>query len=247
MSYGYNFYFSDDGDVLTFPITPGELTIKVGSNNKVVTLINEGDINILKSPALTEVEFEARFPMRKYPYSRTPASFQAYFDKFKELKENKKSFRFIVTRTTPNGKRLWDTNLLMALEEMEILESADEGDDVLISFKLKQYKEYGVKTIQIKAKAPTTTSTANKPRTTKKTVTTNKKTTTKSKNQTYTVKKGDCLWNIAKKFYGSGAKWKKIYTANKSAIEKDAKKHGKKSSSNGHWIWAGLKLTIPPK
>lgn len=238
MSYGYNFYFSDDGDVLTFPITPGELKIKVGSNNKVVTLINEGDINILKSPALTEVEFEARFPMRKYPYSRTPASFQSYFDKFKELKEDKKSFRFIVTRTTPGGKRLWDTNLLMALEEMEILESADEGDDVLISFKLKQYKEYGVKTIQIKTKAPTTTSTANKSRSTK---------TTKSKNQSYTVKSGDCLWNIAKKFYGKGSEWKKIYNANKSIIESTAKKYGKKSSSNGHWIYPGCKLTIPPK
>lgn len=239
MSYGYNFYFSDDGDVLTFPITPGELKIKVGSNNKVVTLINEGDINILKSPALTEVEFEARFPMRKYPYSRTPASFQSYFDKFKELKEDKKSFRFIVTRTTPGGKRLWDTNLLMAIEEMEILESADEGDDVLISFKLKQYKEYGVKTIQIKTKAPTTTSTTNKARSTKD--------STKNKNQSYTVKSGDCLWNIAKKFYGKGSEWKKIYNANKSIIESTAKKYGKKSSSNGHWIYPGCKLTIPPK
>lgn len=237
MSYGYNFYFSDDGDVLTFPITPGELNIKVGSNNKVVTLINEGDINILKSPALIEVEFEARFPMRKYPYSRTPSGFQTYFDKFKELKEDKKPFRFIVTRTTPNGKRLWDTNLLMALEDMELSESADEGDDVLITFKLKQYKEYGVKTIQIKTKAPTTTSTANNNRTT----------STKSQNKSYTVKSGDCLWNIAKKFYGNGSSWKKIYNANKSTIESTAKKYGKKSSSNGHWIYPGTKLTIPPK
>ena len=70
MTNGYDFYFKDGSDVLTFPITPSELSIKVGSNNKVVTLINEGDINILKSPALIEVEFEARFPMRKYPYSR---------------------------------------------------------------------------------------------------------------------------------------------------------------------------------
>ena len=241
MSYGYNFYFSDDGDVLTFPITPGELKITIGSNNKVVTLINEGDINILKSPTLAEVEFEARFPMRKYPYSRTPYSFQAYFDKFKELKENKKPFRFIVTRTTPGGKRLWDTNLLMALEKMELSESADEGDDVLIYFKLRQYKEYGVKTIQIKEKSSNTTSTANNNRTSKS------ETSNKNKNQSYTVKSGDCLLNISKKFYGTGSLWKNIYDANKSAIEQDAKKHGKKSSSNGHWIFAGLNLTVPPK
>ena len=34
--------------------------------------------------------------------------------------------------------------------------------------------------------------------------------------QTYTVVKGDCLWNIAKKFYGNGSKYSIIYNANKA-------------------------------
>ena len=33
---------------------------------------------------------------------------------------------------------------------------------------------------------------------------------------TYTLKKTDTLWNLAKKYYGSGDKYKKIYNANKS-------------------------------
>lgn len=210
----------------------------MGSNNSVISLINEGDINILKSPSLTEVEFEARFPMRKYPYSREVESFQSYFDKFAKLKTEKKSFRFIVVRTSPSGKKTWDTNLLVALEEIKVAESADDGDDVIISFKLKQFKEYGVKTLKIPESKPKTTSTSNKPRDTKKQ-------SPAEPVKTYTVKRGDCLWNISKKFYGKGSEWKKIYNANKSAIENDAKKHGKKSSSNGHWIWPGLKLTIP--
>lgn len=239
-TYGYNFYFSDGGDVLTFPITPGELTIKVGSNNKVVTLISEGDINILKSPSLTEIEFEARFPMRKYPYSREYSAFQNYFDKFKDLKENKKPFRFIVAREMMKGGRTWDTNILVALEELEINEDADEGDDVLITFNLKQYKEYGVKQLPASSiKTTTSTSSITRPNTNAP--------SSNNKSSSYTIKNGDCLWNIAKKFYGDGSKWTKIYNANKSAIEADAKKHGKSSSSNGHWVWAGLKLTIPAK
>lgn len=236
MSYGYNFYFDDGSDVLTFPITPSALTINVGSNNKVVTLIDEGDINILKSPSLIEVEFEARFPMRKYPYSREVSNFETYFEKFKELKEKRKSFRFIVTRSTPNGKRTWDTNLLVALEDFTLEESADEGDDVLITFKLKQFKEYGVKTIKLQDTTPPTTSTSDEPRAN------DNKT---SEQKTYPVKKGDCLWTISKDHYGDGSKWKIIYEANKTVIESTAKKYGKSSSSNGHWIYPNTILIIP--
>ena len=244
MNNGYNFYFKDGSDVLTFPITPGELSIKIGSNNEVVTLIDEGDVNILKSPSLTEVEFDARFPMRNYPYAREVSNFETYFKKFEELKEKKKSFRFIVARTTPAGKRTWDTNLLVSLEDFELNESSDEGDDVIITFNLKQYKEYGVKTIKIPTTAASTNSQNNKQTTSTAEKSRSDENRTKS-SKSYTVKKGDCLWNIAKKFYGSGSKWKTIYNANKSKIESTAKKYGKSSSSNGHWIYPGTKLTIP--
>lgn len=62
---------------------------------------------------------------------------------------------------------------------------------------------------------------------------------------TYTVKSGDTLWGIAQKYYKSGSKWTTIYNKNKSVIESTAKKHGMKSSDNGHWIFPGTKLTIP--
>lgn len=51
---------------------------------------------------------------------------------------------------------------------------------------------------------------------------------------TYTVKKGDNLWNLAKKFYGSGADYSKIYEANRDVI-----------GGNPSLIYPGQTFTIP--
>lgn len=231
MSYGYGYDMYLDGLIL--PITPEELSIKVGSTNETVTLINEGEINVLKSPSLIEVSFEARFPMRDFPYSRTAQSFQSYFDHFKALKENKKPFRFIVSRRTLNGKRTWDTNLEMALETFEVKESADEGDDVIVSFELKQHKQYGVKVLATGvsggfggangANGTNGANGANRDRTNEPGQETSK----------YTVESGDTLWEIAKAAYGDGSMYTAIYEANKDIID------------NPNMIYAGWELTVP--
>ena len=69
--------------------------------------------------------------------------------------------------------------------------------------------------------------------------------TASSSSGNYTVVSGDTLWAIAKRYYGSGAKYTIIYNANANIIESTAKAHGKSSSSNGHWIYPGTVLTIP--
>ena len=51
--------------------------------------------------------------------------------------------------------------------------------------------------------------------------------------RTYTVKRGDCLWNIAKKYYGKGNQYTKIYNANRDKIK------------NPNLIYPGQVLTIP--
>ena len=100
---------------------------------------------------------------------------------------------------------------------------------------MKQYKEYGVKKLP-KSEAPNTTSTADGSRDSSSNNTSQKP---------YTVKSGDCLWNIAKAAYGDGSKWRVIYNANKTLIEETAKKYGRKSSQDGHWTYPGTVLTIP--
>ncbi|MFR5264519.1 LysM peptidoglycan-binding domain-containing protein [Clostridium sp.] len=52
-------------------------------------------------------------------------------------------------------------------------------------------------------------------------------------NKTYIVKSGDTLWGIAKKHYGDGSKYTKIYEANKDKIK------------NPNVIFKGMELIIP--
>ena len=218
------------------PVTPETITITIKNQNKTITLINEGEVNLLKTPGLSDVSFSFLVPQQNYHFAEDLENVFVYTDMLEDYKINRKAFQFIVYREVGNRK-LFKTNMKVSLEDYEIKESFENGTDLLISVNLKQYRDPVTKTISIKKTS------SGKKKATKKTTSNNNKKKTKS--STYTVKSGDCLWNIARKFYGDGTKWKKIYDANKTVIEKTAKKHGYKSSSNGHWIFPGTKLTIP--
>lgn len=230
MAGGYLFYLNK----CLLPVTPSKMEIKINNNNKTVKLINEGEVNILKRAELSDIDFECMIPQIRYPFAQYLGGFQGakyYLDYFESLKNSQKPFQFIVTRTLPGGSSLFNTNIKVSMESYTVSEDAKDGFDLTVKVKLKQYREYGTKTVNIvlgNANANRSAESAPVPA-----------------GQGYTVKKGDCLWKIAKKFYGNGSKHTIIYNANKDTIEKEARAHKKASSSNGHWIYPGTVLTIP--
>ncbi len=225
---GYDFYL---GRCL-LPITPEKLQIKINNANKTVTLINEGQINLLKTPELTDIEFECTIPQVRYPFAVYTSGFSGaaqFLNYFESLKSSKQPFQFIVSRTLPNGIPLFSTNIKVSLEDYTITESAKQGFDLAVKIRLKQFRNYGSKSVTIKSSEDSEETTASvTPQRSTETSPAPKKTA-----QTYTVQKGDCLWNISKKFYGSGAKYVAIYDANSDII------------TNKNLIYPGQVLTIP--
>lgn len=221
----YHFYM---GKMLC-PIAPSKLQLKIGNKNKTMTLINEGEVNILKQAGLTEISFDLLLPNVKYPFATYKDGFVGanyFLNELEKLKTSKNPFQFIVTRTFPNGKMLFDTDMKVSLESYDIKEDVKQGFDVVVSVKLKQYRDFATKTCNItfnNAK-PTASVTTARPAENSPAPTTN---------QTYTVKNGDCLWNIAKKFYGNGSKYKEIAVVNKDKIK------------NPNLIYPGQTLIIP--
>lgn len=246
---GYHFIIGD----LELPYAPSELTITIGSKNETVELINGNEINILKNPKLTEYKFEVELPRgRQYPFANALVSSKTYTDYFEKLMVAKKPVRFVISRPNPmiagqnfssetkvivgGTKQDFDSiDKLVTLEGYEMKESAENAFDVTVSLTLKEYIEYGTIKKVIVKQSSNGSSKSSIPETTKK----------NDDSKKYKIVKGDTLWGISKKFYGSGAKWKTIYDANKNVIEDTAKKYGKKSSSNGHWIYPGCEIVIP--
>lgn len=208
------------------PIAPSKLQVKINGQNKTLNLINDGEINILKKAALTDVDFDVLLPQTRYPFAIYKNGFQAaeyFLGELERMKQKKKSVQFIVVRTLPSGQMLFNTNMKVSVEDYKVIEDVKNGFDVSVSISLKQFKPYGTKTCNVTfAKA-----TVEQPRSA------DDSPAPVQAAKTYTVVKGDCLWIIAKKFYGNGSLYQKIADVNADKIK------------NPNLIYPGQVLTIP--
>lgn len=215
---GYIFYL----DGILVPITPSSITTKINNKNKVVTLINDGDFNILKEEGLKEFTFDMCLPAYKYPFARgglLPINY--YLNMLSFLKNSKKPFRFIVIREGAIGSSGYNTVMLVSLENYEIKEDAGNGRDVVVSVTLKEYKnvkstlfkyiDIGAQAIGTALSVATFISTKTRDSSSKKT------------QRTYKVKEGDTLYIIAKKELGDANKCNFLKELNKLSFIHDIK------------------------
>lgn len=204
----YKFYFGK----VELPITPSKLEIKANNKNKTMTLLNDGEINILKSPGLTDISFDVSIPQVQYPFASKLQDADYYIEMFEKMKTQKKYFRFIVARITQGGRNLFDTNMLVSLEDYSVKEDAANGIDLLVPVKLKQYNQYATKVTPVQKTVKATTAN-NKvifiPAKEERPPSSNQ-----PSNKNYTVKSGDCLWNICKQYLGDGSKYPEIAKLN---------------------------------
>lgn len=153
-------------DSMQIPIPPETLTTTINNKNSTIDLLGLGEVNVLKSPGLTDITFKMLLPNSNYPFNESmlfkgkKASY--YINKLEELKNgsntgigvvdsliDKRTFQFIVVRMKPNGEMLQMTNMKVTLEDYKILEDANEGFDAYAEVTLKQWKDYGTKKISL--------------------------------------------------------------------------------------------------
>lgn len=202
---------------IQLPVLPESFQVKNGSNNDKVNVVGLGEIVIMQSRPALQIQFSSFFPATKFPglqVSRITKPL-TLVEKINNWKASKKPIHFIVTSC--------GIDLYAAIEDFTYSEVGGDPGTYQYSLDLKEYRE--IKVRQVKVDIPKKKATVKKEE---------PRVDNTVQPKTYTVVRGDCLWNIAKRFYGNGAQYTKIYNANRGVI-----------GGNPNLIYPGQVLTIP--
>jgi len=239
--------YNAEKNKIKFPVLPEKITIKNGGQNMSVNIVGLGEITIRRERKALTYSFSSFLPSSSFPgiatselvttkkvkkkkktveetkVNKEPKPSEIV-KKINSWKEKKKPVHFIITGGLVNCN--------CTIEDFNYEEVGGDVGTYQYSITLKEYREVEARKIKVKKKKKKSKKGKKKSKKVSKKVP--KRASTKAVPDTYTVKKGDCLWNIAKKFYGNGANYTKIYNANKKTI-----------GSNPNLIRPGQVLKIP--
>ena len=195
----YGFFFDYNNETIRLPVNPEKFSISIEQEGTKKTVVGLGAINIIGEVKLQTIEFEAEFPCQPLSYIATKNQFKGpyfYLDKFNKYMQHKAPIRFVLTRDYSEATDLKNVSMLVTISSLDVDEEALEEGDLKIKFSLLEYKAYTSKIVNIVIDK--------KIHVVKQDTPPRQETTppvAQTQTRTYTVKKGDCLWNIAKKYY----------------------------------------------
>lgn len=200
---------------MIFPIAPESLQVDIGTKILNFEPISLGSIELPRGRKSIKFRMSGMFPgvNQSIPERESEISPEAIVEMLKGWSEPKGAngikLRLIVTEAD------WNEPVFL----VSFLPDYSGGNgDIKYTLELAEWRDFTVKEIKAKSTGKAVVREA------------------KPKPKSHTVKKGDTLWDIARKMTVSGAKWKEMWALNKS----------KSRSKNPDLIFPGESFSVPP-
>ncbi len=191
---------------VVFPVPPPKIEIKGANQNKTETLINGDHYTVLKKAGLRTITFTVMLPTVPFPFAHYEDGFVPATDYIAAV-EAMKDIKWPVTlRISRTGSMLAETEMKVSIETYTVREDVALGQALELALELKEYS--GKKTALI---LDTEVG--------RKRVERIKRLDDKVVPREIVVRKGDTLWNIAKKYLGDGALYTSIHQLNKNTVK----------------------------
>lgn len=199
------------------PVNPETINIASPFDIKTVEIASLGERSLPGERGMKRISFTSFFPRDYNPSYCEYTGFDApwaWVEQIEKWRDIRKNIRIIIAGTP--------ISIPVLISDFSIEpERAGEPGDIYYSIEFTEWSPIKAEIIEA-PKASTASTSGTRP------------SEPKPQSKTYSVVKGDSLWLIAKKHYGNGAQWRRIYDANKTVIGK-----------NPDLIYPGQKLVIP--
>lgn len=201
------------GRELVLPVTPAGYTWSHPNRVETIQLDQIGEINLPGGAMMGSCTLDrVLLPAKLYAFCNPGAVADpyTYLEQLERWSDEGTVVRFLISGTPVN--------------EPVLIESIDQGEqdgtnDLYVTIRMKQYQKPEVPVLAVSGGGAQTS---------------RDDSTGASQERTYTVQRGDTLWGIAQKYYGSGLSYKRLASANSDQIK------------NPNLIYPGQVLTIPP-
>lgn len=200
------------GKELVLPVTPAKYTWRHPNRIETVRLDQIGEVNLPGGYRMGQCTLEeVLLPAQLYPFCVPGARADpwGYLYDLELWSDKGTPLRWIVSGTSVNAPVLIE----------EVTQGERDGtNDLHLTIAMRQYRRPEAPVLAVSGGGEETARDSG---------------TGASATKTYTVVKGDCMWSIAKKFYGNGSLYTRLAAANPSI-------------KNANLIYPGQVLTIPP-
>ena len=223
---------------LKIPWLPDEISLSSGSTRvQSYEIIDLGEVEIPSGSNLESVSWSSVLPGKIHstlPFLKYDS--QDVWKDPSEIVEMMRGWRkngtllVLSVFDEQNGKSVSYINHDVYIADYEAVLSGGNGDvEYTVTFKEAR---------KLKMSTATASSSSSSSKTTSK-----KKTIPK----TYKIQKGDTLYKISVKFWGNGKHKKTLWKLNKKKLNKVARKHGRKSSKKGKYLYKGTVIKLKKK